>query len=219
MRIWQPDCWTPERSSSPPWRQWWWRRLRARLSSVWWVRDQRSSDVVIHFKIKLDCFLSNSACPDNLTCQHKQFVQRVRIGLSWNLLWLSGLSFRVGLFQWFFYGKVTSIFWLCFGFENKNKNEFYFAERLWVSDEEKKRPSEKSVCEYEEKYSDEPEVVRGAGSNQVCPPVVTSVSLCQSRGLVWCPVYKAASTNWCHNLLHLAGRSPTEVERIIASHP
>lgn len=40
-----------------------------------------------------------------------------------------------------------------------------------------------------------------------------------SRWLVWCPVFKAASTNWMHNLLHLAGRSEEEINRIVQEHP
>jgi len=41
----------------------------------------------------------------------------------------------------------------------------------------------------------------------------------QERQLVWCPVYKAASTNWMYNLLFLAGRSEEEVEATKARHP
>ena len=41
----------------------------------------------------------------------------------------------------------------------------------------------------------------------------------QSKSLVWCPVYKAASTNWMHNLLHLGGKSEKEVEEIIKKYP
>jgi len=41
----------------------------------------------------------------------------------------------------------------------------------------------------------------------------------ESRSLVWCPVYKAASTNWMHNLLHLAGKKEEEIEKIIKDHP
>jgi len=41
----------------------------------------------------------------------------------------------------------------------------------------------------------------------------------ESRSLVWCPVYKAASTNWMHNLLHLAGKKEEEIERIKRKHP
>jgi hypothetical protein len=43
--------------------------------------------------------------------------------------------------------------------------------------------------------------------------------LAQSKSLVWCPVYKAASTNWMHNLLHLAGKKEDEIRKIIADHP
>jgi len=39
----------------------------------------------------------------------------------------------------------------------------------------------------------------------------------QNRSLVWCPVFKAASTNWMHNLLLLSGRE--DVDQIIAKHP
>jgi len=41
----------------------------------------------------------------------------------------------------------------------------------------------------------------------------------ESFSLVWCPVYKAASTNWMHNLLHLAGKKNDEIEKIIKNHP
>ena len=41
----------------------------------------------------------------------------------------------------------------------------------------------------------------------------------QEVKLVWCPVYKAASTNWMYNLLYLAGRSRDEVEATKARHP
>lgn len=37
--------------------------------------------------------------------------------------------------------------------------------------------------------------------------------------LSWCPVFKAASTNWMHNLLHLAGKSEKEIEAIVRKHP
>lgn len=37
--------------------------------------------------------------------------------------------------------------------------------------------------------------------------------------LVWCPVYKAASTNWMHNLLYLAGLTDQQVEDIKAKFP
>ena len=36
----------------------------------------------------------------------------------------------------------------------------------------------------------------------------------QSKSLVWCPVYKAAATKWCHNLLYLAGKTQQEVEQL-----
>lgn len=36
--------------------------------------------------------------------------------------------------------------------------------------------------------------------------VIIMVDHVQERRLVWCPVYKAASTNWMYNLLFLAGR-------------
>ena len=41
----------------------------------------------------------------------------------------------------------------------------------------------------------------------------------QKKSLVWCPVYKAASTNWMHNLLHLAGKTEEEIKRIMKDHP
>jgi len=41
----------------------------------------------------------------------------------------------------------------------------------------------------------------------------------KSKSLVWCPVYKAASTNWMHNLIHLGGKSEKEVEEIIKKYP
>jgi len=41
----------------------------------------------------------------------------------------------------------------------------------------------------------------------------------KSQSLVWCPVYKAASTNWMHNLLHLGGKSEQDVENIIKKYP
>ena len=41
----------------------------------------------------------------------------------------------------------------------------------------------------------------------------------ESQSLVWCPVYKAASTNWMHNLLHLAGKTEEEMNAILAEHP
>merc|ERR1719427_2630386 len=41
----------------------------------------------------------------------------------------------------------------------------------------------------------------------------------ESRSLVWCPVYKAASTNWMHNLLHLAGKKEEDINKIIKDHP
>ena len=120
-----------------------------------------------------------------------------------------------------FDGKVT---FLIEGFALAlKKNELYFSERLPVSDEEKKRPSEKSLCEDEKKYSDEPEAVRAAGKMvtvSLCDVTLSHLSPCpQSRSLVWCPVYKAASTNWCYNLLHLAGRTETEIKEIIGRHP
>ena len=46
-----------------------------------------------------------------------------------------------------------------------------------------------------------------------------SSSSYQSRSLVWCPVFKAASTNWMHNLLYLAGKNEFEVEQIMEEHP
>jgi hypothetical protein len=33
----------------------------------------------------------------------------------------------------------------------------------------------------------------------------------QKPELVWCPVYKAASTNWMHNLLYLTGLTDHQV--------
>ena len=39
------------------------------------------------------------------------------------------------------------------------------------------------------------------------------------RRLVWCPVYKAASTNWMHNLLQLAGKNKFEIQQIFEEHP
>jgi len=41
----------------------------------------------------------------------------------------------------------------------------------------------------------------------------------ETWSLVWCPVYKAASTNWMHNLLHLAGKKEEEIKRILTDHP
>jgi len=41
----------------------------------------------------------------------------------------------------------------------------------------------------------------------------------ETWSLVWCPVYKAASTNWMHNLLHLAGKKEEEIKKIIKDHP
>jgi len=41
----------------------------------------------------------------------------------------------------------------------------------------------------------------------------------KSKSLVWCPVYKAASTNWMHNLLHLGGKTEEEVQEIIKKYP
>jgi len=35
-----------------------------------------------------------------------------------------------------------------------------------------------------------------------------------SRALVWCPVYKAASTTWAQHLFHLAGLTQDEIEEI-----
>merc|ERR1719370_667880 len=35
-----------------------------------------------------------------------------------------------------------------------------------------------------------------------------------SRALVWCPVYKAASTTWAQHLFHLAGLTKEEIEEI-----
>ena len=45
------------------------------------------------------------------------------------------------------------------------------------------------------------------------------MTMIQSRSLVWCPVFKAASTNWMHNLLYLAGKNEFEVEQIMEEHP
>eukprot|EP00092_Neocalanus_flemingeri_P032094 GFUD01034882.1.p1 GENE.GFUD01034882.1~~GFUD01034882.1.p1 ORF type:complete len:436 (-),score=99.92 GFUD01034882.1:116-1423(-) len=39
------------------------------------------------------------------------------------------------------------------------------------------------------------------------------------KSLVWCPVFKAASTNWMHNILHLAGKTEKDIEKIIQDHP
>jgi len=55
------------------------------------------------------------------------------------------------------------------------------------------------------------------GEESVINPHVMFVL--KERSLVWCPVYKAASTNWMYNLLYLAGRSDTEVEETKARHP
>ena len=41
----------------------------------------------------------------------------------------------------------------------------------------------------------------------------------QDRSLVWCPVFKAASTNWMHHLLQLAGRNQFEIQQILEEHP
>jgi len=41
----------------------------------------------------------------------------------------------------------------------------------------------------------------------------------KSKSLVWCPVYKAASINWMHNLLHLGGKNEKDVETIIKKFP
>ena len=41
----------------------------------------------------------------------------------------------------------------------------------------------------------------------------------QDRSLVWCPVFKAASTNWMHNLLQLTGRNQFEIQQIMEEHP
>jgi len=47
----------------------------------------------------------------------------------------------------------------------------------------------------------------------------TYMYVLESLSLIWCPVYKAASTNWMHNLLHLAGMNKTQIKKIIADHP
>merc|ERR1712106_678884 len=39
------------------------------------------------------------------------------------------------------------------------------------------------------------------------------------KSFVWCPVYKASSTNWMHNLLHLAGKKEEEIKKIIEDYP
>jgi len=39
------------------------------------------------------------------------------------------------------------------------------------------------------------------------------------KSFVWCPVYKASSTNWMHNLLHLAGKKESEIKKIVKDHP
>ena len=49
--------------------------------------------------------------------------------------------------------------------------------------------------------------------------IMIMMSLCQSRSLVWCPVFKSVSTNWMHNLLYLAGKNEFEVEQIMEEHP
>lgn len=36
----------------------------------------------------------------------------------------------------------------------------------------------------------------------------------KSKSLVYCPVYKAATTKWLHNLLFLAGKTQKEVEEL-----
>lgn len=41
----------------------------------------------------------------------------------------------------------------------------------------------------------------------------------KSHSLVWCPVYKAASTNWCHNLLLLAGKTTQQIQTIMKKYP
>eukprot|EP00092_Neocalanus_flemingeri_P016665 GFUD01018028.1.p1 GENE.GFUD01018028.1~~GFUD01018028.1.p1 ORF type:complete len:470 (+),score=128.33 GFUD01018028.1:311-1720(+) len=58
-------------------------------------------------------------------------------------------------------------------------------------------------------------------SNRRSLPAVSSKVMyaMKSKSLVWCPVYKAASTNWMHNLLHLAGKTEDEVKKIIKDHP
>jgi len=58
-------------------------------------------------------------------------------------------------------------------------------------------------------------------SNRRSLPAVNSnvMYAMKSKSLVWCPVYKAASTNWMHNLLHLAGKNEEEVKKIIKDHP
>jgi len=40
----------------------------------------------------------------------------------------------------------------------------------------------------------------------------------KQRRLVWCPVYKAASTNWMKNLPRLSGLSPNKVQKLARTH-
>ena len=41
----------------------------------------------------------------------------------------------------------------------------------------------------------------------------------QKISLFWCPVFKAASTNWMHNILHLAGEKEKQIDKIMKDHP
>ncbi|XP_023323409.1 carbohydrate sulfotransferase 11 isoform X2 [Eurytemora carolleeae] len=41
----------------------------------------------------------------------------------------------------------------------------------------------------------------------------------KDKHLVWCPVFKAASTNWLYNLIRLSGRSEIELELLKKKHP
>ena len=53
--------------------------------------------------------------------------------------------------------------------------------------------------------------------NQTTKPTIKSgeqLYLLWNKKLVWCPVYKAASTNWMHHLLYLSGLKEKDVEEL-----
>ena len=53
--------------------------------------------------------------------------------------------------------------------------------------------------------------------NKTTKPTIKSgeqLYLLWNKKLVWCPVYKAASTNWMHHLLYLSGLKEKDVEEL-----
>lgn len=53
--------------------------------------------------------------------------------------------------------------------------------------------------------------------NQTSRPTIKSgeqLYLLWNKRLVWCPVYKAASTNWMHHMLYLSGLKEEDIEEL-----